>query len=101
MKTHIRQEAKRKKRRKPQKPQTKGTVHIALQTGLPIIPVGQYGMHNVEEKRNMMYKKGTICFQVGEKIETKNWNIENVNEYTKILENSVKECVDRAKNKLS
>jgi 1-acyl-sn-glycerol-3-phosphate acyltransferase len=82
-------------------PFKKGTVHIALQTGLPIIPIGQYGMHEVEEKRNIMYKKGTICFHVGEKIETKNWNIKNVNEYTKILENSVKECIEKAKNKLT
>ena len=79
-------------------PFKKGVIHIALQTGLPIVPVGQYGMHKVESTRSIIYKKGSIYFNVGKAIETKDWKKESLNDYLSKLESSVEESILQAKS---
>ncbi|MBC61531.1 MAG: hypothetical protein CMP11_03660 [Zetaproteobacteria bacterium] len=79
-------------------PFKKGPFHIALHSKLPIIPVGSYGLHKIGVGKNILLNPGKVFVHIGEKIETKNWCIENINNHIKEMEESVKKSIAQSKS---
>lgn len=62
-------------------PFKKGFVHLALATGLPIVPVILHGAHKVWPAKTMQFYPGEVRVEVLDPIKTDNWSKENVNKH--------------------
>lgn len=62
-------------------PFKKGFAHMALATGLPIVPVLAENAHNGWEKGSMLVKPVTIKLRVLEPISTADWRLETIDEH--------------------
>lgn len=79
----------------------KGICHIALQTKLPILPVGQHGMINIAGGRQeLFFKPGTLYVHVGEKIVTKEWKTETIDKHREELSSAMKKAISKAKEEM-
>jgi 1-acyl-sn-glycerol-3-phosphate acyltransferase len=70
-------------------PFKKGFVHLALATGLPIIPVVLHGAHKRWPAKTMQFYPGEVKVEVLDPIDTKDWNkdgiVEHVNQVKRVM----------------
>ena len=59
----------------------KGFVHLALATGLPIVPVMVHGAHKIWPAKTMQFYSGNVEIEVLDPIETDNWTKETIEEH--------------------
>jgi lysophosphatidate acyltransferase len=59
----------------------KGFVHLALATGLPIVPVILHGAHKVWPAKTMQFYPGEVRVEVLDPIQTNTWSKETINEH--------------------
>ena len=59
----------------------KGFVHLALATGLPIVPVVLHGAHKVWPAKTMEFYPGEVRVEVLDSIKTDNWSKENLDKH--------------------
>jgi lysophosphatidate acyltransferase len=59
----------------------KGFVHLALATGLPVVPVMVHGAHNVWPAKTMHFYPGEVKIEVLDPIKTDDWSKETVDEH--------------------
>jgi len=59
----------------------KGFVHLALATGLPIVPVILHGAHKVWPAKTMQFYPGEVRVEVLYPIQTNTWSKETINEH--------------------
>ena len=59
----------------------KGFVHLALATGLPVVPVMVHGAHNVWPAKTMQFYPGEVKIEVLDPIKTDDWNRETVDKH--------------------
>lgn len=62
-------------------PFKKGFVHLALATGLPIVPVVVKGAHKVWPAKTMSFYPGEVNIKVLDPIKTDNWNRETLDKH--------------------
>lgn len=59
----------------------KGFVHLALATGLPIVPVILHGAHKIWPAKTMQFYPGKVRVEVLNPIKTDTWSKENVDKH--------------------
>lgn len=62
-------------------PFKKGFVHLALATGLPIVPVIVHDAHKVWPAKTMLFYSGEVRVEVLDPIQTNDWSKETINEH--------------------
>ena len=62
-------------------PFKKGFVHLALATGLPVVPVIVHGAHKVWPAKTMQFYPGEVKIEVLDPIKTNDWNRETVDKH--------------------
>jgi len=62
-------------------PFKKGFVHLALTTGLPVVPVILHGAHKIWPAKTMQFYPGEVRVEVLDPIKTDNWSKENVDNH--------------------
>jgi len=62
-------------------PFKKGFAHLALATGLPIVPVVAHGAHKIWPAKTMSFYPGEVKIQVLDPIKTNDWSKENLNDH--------------------
>jgi 1-acyl-sn-glycerol-3-phosphate acyltransferase len=62
-------------------PFKKGFVHLALTTGLPVVPVILHGAHKIWPAKTMQFYPGEVRVEVLDPIKTDNWRKENVDNH--------------------
>ena len=62
-------------------PFKKGFVHLALATGLPVVPVIVHGAHKVWPAKTMQFYPGEVKVEVLDPIKTDDWNRETVDKH--------------------
>ncbi len=62
-------------------PFKKGFVHLALATGLPVVPVILHGAHKIWPAKTMQFYPGEVRVEVLDPIKTDNWSKENVDNH--------------------
>ena len=77
-------------------PFKKGTGHIAIESRLPIIPIGHFGMQDICPAKAWLIKPGTLHVHVGKAIDTTKWKSENIVEHTQEIFEQVKESIHLA-----
>ena len=82
------------------KPFKKGCMHIAMEAGIPIIPIGQNGARTHASGKSLVIKKGSpIYFEIGKAVSTDKWDLENAEKQMGHLYNEVKSLIGKAKVK--
>jgi putative phosphoserine phosphatase/1-acylglycerol-3-phosphate O-acyltransferase len=59
----------------------KGAFHLAMQAGVPIVPIVIQNSSDVQPKGDMLYHPGTVNVEVLPPIETSDWSVETINEH--------------------
>jgi 1-acyl-sn-glycerol-3-phosphate acyltransferase len=73
-------------------PFKKGFVHLALATGLPIVPVVLHGAHKRWPAKTMQFYPGEVKVEVLDPIDTKDWNKDGIEAHV----NQVKSVMSEA-----
>ncbi len=68
-------------------PFKKGFVHLALATGLPVVPVIVHGAHKVWPAKTMQFYPGEVKIEVLDPIKTNDWNRETVDKHVEEVRN--------------
>jgi hypothetical protein len=75
-------------------------MHIAMQSGLPIVPIGQHGARSYADGKSLLMKKGGMIFiEVGTPISTSEWTAQASKEQMGELQSAVADLVEKAKIK--
>ena len=62
-------------------PFKKGFVHLALETGLPVVPVMLHGAHEIWPAKTMQFYPGNVEVEVLDPIETDKWSKDTVDNH--------------------
>jgi 1-acyl-sn-glycerol-3-phosphate acyltransferase len=62
-------------------PFKKGFVHLALATGLPVVPVVLHGANQVWPAKTMQFYPGEVKVEVLDPIKTDNWTKKTINDH--------------------
>ncbi len=81
------------------KPFKKGAFHIAIETGLPVIPVGLDGVREVVPKGKWLTRPSLVCATVGEPVFPHGLTHEDVQAFTHTCHAAVASCVQRSKER--
>ena len=74
-------------------PFKKGFVHLALATGLPVVPVMVHGAHKIWPAKTMQFYPGEVKVEVLDPIDTKDWNKHNIEAHVKQVESVMSEAL--------
>lgn len=66
-------------------PFKKGLVHLAVATGLPIVPIMTYDAHELWPARSFDVRPGTVTLEVLEPVDTTDWTLETAEEHLREL----------------
>jgi 1-acyl-sn-glycerol-3-phosphate acyltransferase len=74
------------------KPFKQGTFHLALKSGVPIVPISIIGSGRIMPKRSLKVTPGRVKLIIGEPVDVRNYNLENrqelINKVRKIIINN-------------
>lgn len=59
----------------------KGAFHLAMQAGVPIVPIVIHNSGDVQPKGDMLYHPGTVKVEVLPPIDTSAWSVETISEH--------------------
>ena len=62
-------------------------MHLALATGLPVVPVIVHGAHKVWPAKTMQFYPGEVKVEVLDPIKTDDWNRETVDKHVEEVRN--------------
>ena len=71
----------------------KGAVHLAIQTGLPVVPLVVSGAHKTWEKSGMRIRPAPIRVDVLPAIDTSEWSSQEMNEHLEELHAAFREVL--------
>ncbi len=66
-------------------PFKKGPFHIAMQAGVPIVPIVIHNALDIAPKGSFLYRKGTVDVEVLPPIDTSDWSRETINEHVAMV----------------
>jgi len=59
----------------------KGAFHLAMQAGVPIVPIVIHNSVDVQPKGDVLYHPGTVKVEVLPPVETSTWTVDRINEH--------------------
>ena len=62
-------------------PFKKGAFHLAMQAGVPIVPIVIHNSVDVQPKGDFLYHPGTVHVEVLEPIDTSTWSVESIDKH--------------------
>lgn len=71
------------------KPFKQGAFHLAIQSGVPIIPISLVGTGQVMQKRSLQINPGNVVMVIDKPIETKDYTIETRHELIERVRNTI------------
>jgi 1-acyl-sn-glycerol-3-phosphate acyltransferase len=80
------------------KPFKQGTFHLALKSGVPIVPVSIIGSGQIMPKRSLKITPGKVKLIIGKPVDVKNYNLENRQELISKVRNIIIENYDHWKD---
>lgn len=81
---------------KKPKPFKKGAFHIAMQAGVPIIPIVIHNAMDVSPKGDTLYYPGTVEVEILAPINTSRWTVENLDKQVAKVEALYKKALDKS-----
>jgi putative phosphoserine phosphatase/1-acylglycerol-3-phosphate O-acyltransferase len=66
----------------------KGGFHIAIQSGLPIIPVVIHNSGDISPKGDPVFRSGTVHVDVLPAIDTASWSVETIDDHVALVRNA-------------
>jgi len=73
-----------------------GGFHLALEAGVPVVPVGVVGSRDVTPKRSLRVHGGTVRVVYGKPIPTADFDVEHRGELKEAVRQGILACLDRA-----
>jgi len=80
-------------------PLRKGVFHIALQSRLPIVPIGSWGAAGIIPLGTILPRSGPIETTVGEPISTEHWRAEDIDEHMAELRAALAAVTDASRRR--
>jgi putative phosphoserine phosphatase/1-acylglycerol-3-phosphate O-acyltransferase len=62
-------------------PFKKGAFHLAMQAGVPIVPIVIHNSNDVQPKGDMLFHPGTVNVEVLPPIDTSSWSAESIDRH--------------------
>jgi putative phosphoserine phosphatase/1-acylglycerol-3-phosphate O-acyltransferase len=62
-------------------PFKKGAFHLAMQAGVPIVPIVIHNSNDVQPKGDLLFHPGTVNVEVKPPIDTSNWSVESIDKH--------------------
>jgi len=78
----------------------KGFVHLALQSGLPIVPMVLTGTHLAWRKGSLHVRPAPLTVKYLPSISTENWTLSKIDEYVSMLHNMYAENLPKSQRPL-
>ena len=66
----------------------KGGFHVAIQSGVPIVPVVIHNSGDISPKGDKIFRSGTVHVDVLPAIETSDWSVANIDEHVADVRNA-------------
>jgi 1-acyl-sn-glycerol-3-phosphate acyltransferase len=80
-------------------PFKKGALHIALQSRLPIVPIGIYGARHIVPKDKWLIRPGVVEVTAGPRLDPSHWTLENGDEHLAEMRAAVEACVEASRRR--
>jgi 1-acyl-sn-glycerol-3-phosphate acyltransferase len=77
----------------------KGAFHIAIETGLPIVPIAMEGAFDVVPRHQVLLRPGTIHVTVGAPIDTRGWRTETIAEHMRQAWLAMNDCLAESRRR--
>ena len=74
-------------------PFKKGFVHLALETGLPVVPVMLHGAHEVWPAKTMQFYPGNVEIEVLDPIKTHKWSKDTIDDHVEHVKSIMTESL--------
>ena len=74
----------------------KGAFHLAMQAGVPIVPIVIHNSGDVQPKGDLLYHPGTVQVEVLPPIETSEWSVESLDDHVAEVRALYLEALDQA-----
>jgi 1-acyl-sn-glycerol-3-phosphate acyltransferase len=75
------------------KPFKQGMFHLAIKSGVPIVPISIIGAHKIMPKRSLMIRPGNVTIVIDKPIDVKGYSIENRHDLIEKVRNTIiKNC---------
>lgn len=75
----------------------KGAFHIAMQAGLPVVPIGIAGARDIVPKGGWLPRRAKVFVHVGAPMDTSTWTAETIDLHVDAGRNAVLHCVGHAR----
>jgi putative phosphoserine phosphatase/1-acylglycerol-3-phosphate O-acyltransferase len=62
-------------------PFKKGAFHLAMQAGVPIVPIVIHNSGDVQPKGDLLFHPGTVNVEVLPPVETSGWSVESIDQH--------------------
>jgi putative phosphoserine phosphatase/1-acylglycerol-3-phosphate O-acyltransferase len=76
-------------------PFKKGAFHLAIQAGVPIVPIVIQNSSDIMPKGEMIYRPATVEVEVLPPIDTSGWSVETIDEHVASVRNMYLEALDQ------
>ena len=79
-------------------PFKKGAFHLAMQAGVPIVPIVIHNSGDVQPKGDMLYHPGTVQVEVLPPIDTSNWSESTIDDHVTSVRDMYLHVLDQEEN---
>ena len=76
-------------------PFKKGAFHLAMQAGVPIVPIVIHNSGDVQPKGDLLYHPGTVQVDVLPPIDTSDWTVESIDGHVESVRNMYLEVLEQ------
>ena len=73
----------------------KGAFHLAMQAGVPMVPIVIHNSGDVQPKGDILYHPGTVEVEVLPPVDTSGWSAETINKHVADVRNMYLEALDQ------
>lgn len=73
----------------------KGAFHLAMQAGVPMVPIVIHNSVDVQPKGDILYHPGTVEVEVLPPVDTSKWSAETINKHVSAVRNMYLEALDQ------
>jgi putative phosphoserine phosphatase/1-acylglycerol-3-phosphate O-acyltransferase len=74
----------------------KGAFHLAMQAGVPIVPIVIHNASDIAPKGDFVFRPGKVRVEVLEPIETKHWRLEDIDQHVNDVRQLYLEALSQA-----
>ena len=73
----------------------KGAFHLAMQAGVPIVPIVIHNSGDVQPKGDILYHPGTVEIEVLPPVDTSNWSLSKIEDHVTEVRNMYLQALDQ------